>query len=279
MINPSITRYANYFERYNDESLDPFAGEYGPVMATFRASVTRESATRAALLYKQVFTTSEVQPHMYLLLTNDVHGEHVISVLHCPYLHVAPMGSAIAKLDVALMGDMQGILPPTLVYFPEDGFQHLGNLLVPTSATLDQAFADNGALQSVGPYEDEDAGTELVATRPLIYLPPQFAPITLANPTMTPRKAWESIGGLIRTGNTAAAKIDAMQPLLDWLRVACTHADPALGEHRLLSKPPSYPHPPAPSLDMAIETRLRRDLPSLIPDAGPDTSTTLAINH
>jgi hypothetical protein len=82
------------------------------------------------------------------------------------------MGLAIAKLDVALMGDMRGMLPPTLVYFPEDSFRHLGNLLVPSAATLDQAFADDGALQSVGPYQDDDTGTETVATRPLMYLPP-----------------------------------------------------------------------------------------------------------
>jgi hypothetical protein len=279
MTATSVTRHSTYFERYNDDSLDPFQGDYGPVMATFRASVAREAATRATQLYEQVFTTSEVQPHVYLLLTSDISGAHVISVLHRPYRHVAPMGSAIAKLDVALMGDMRGMLPPTLVYFPEDGFQHLGNLLVPSAATLDQAFADDGALQSVGPYEDGDSGTETVATRSLVYLPPQYAPIALANPTMTPRKAWESIGGLIRTGDNAIAQTDAMQPLLDWLRVACTHADTDIADHRLLSEPPSYPHPPVPSLDLAVEARLRRDLPGLVPDSGPDTSTTRAINH
>jgi hypothetical protein len=40
---------------------------------------------------------------------------------------------------------------------------------------------------------------------------------------MTPHKAWESIGGLIHTGDNAIAQTDAMQPLLDWLRVACTN--------------------------------------------------------
>jgi hypothetical protein len=189
------------------------------------------------------------------------------------------MGSAVDKLDVALLGDMRGLLPPTLVYFPDNAFQHTGNLLVPTSATLDQAFADDGTLQSLGPFDSDDAGTEVIATRPLIFLPPKYAPIALANPTMTPRKAWESIGGLIRTGDHAAAQITALQPLLDWIRAACTHASLENGDHRLISEAPSYPHPPVPSLDRAIETRLKRDLPGIIPDSGPDTSTTSAINH
>ena len=122
MTDNAVTRYSTYFERYNDEALDPFSGDYGTLMATFRASVGREAAQRANQLYEQVFTTAEVQPHVYLLLTQTDQGDPIISVLHRPYRHVAPMGSPIAKLDVAFMGDMRGLLPPTLVYFPEEGF-------------------------------------------------------------------------------------------------------------------------------------------------------------
>jgi hypothetical protein len=164
----TVTPYANYFERYNDESLDPFAGDYRAVMESFRAPVAREPAARAGLLYEQVFITSEVQSHVYLLLKQDASSANIILVLHRTYCHVSPMGSAIAKLDVALMGDMRGMLPPTLVYFPEDRFKHVGTTLVPTSVTLGQAFADDTVRPDVGPYKDHDAGTELVATRPLI---------------------------------------------------------------------------------------------------------------
>jgi hypothetical protein len=188
---------------------------------------------------------------VYLLLTQNDGGESVILVLHRPYHHVAPMGSRVAKLDVAFLGDMRGLLPPTLVYFPEDGFTHTGNLCVPKPATLDQAFAEDSTVEAVGPYDKDKAASEIVATRPIIYLPPKYAPIALANPTMTARKAWESIAGLIRTGNDAEMQIQAMQPLLDWLRAACTLPDIAVGNHPLVSDPPSYPHPPVPSLDRA----------------------------
>ena len=278
MTDPTVTRYSSYFERYNDEVLDPFHGDYADVMATFRASVGREPNARSSQLYKQVFTTTEVQPHVYLMLTQHEGGDAVISVLHHPYRHVAPMGSTVGKLDVAFMGDMRGLLPPTVVYFPEEGFGHTGNLLVPKPETLDQAFAGDPNLLAVGPYETGEPGTDTVATRPIIYLLPKYAPIALANPTMTPRKAWESIAGLIRTGDDSEVQVQAMQPLLDWIRAACTLPDDG-DDHDLMSELPSYPHPPVPLLDRAVEARLKLDLPGIVPDSSPQTSTTLAINH
>jgi hypothetical protein len=163
-----------------------------------------------------------------------------------------------------------------VVYFPEDGFGHTGNLLVPKPKTLDQAFAEDSSLEAVGPYAQDEPCTDNMATWPIIYFPPRFAPIALANPTMTPRKAWESIVGLIYTCDDAKVQIQALQPLLDWIRAACTN----LGDdHGLVSEAPSYPHPPVPSLDRAVEARLKRDLPGIVPDTGPQTSTTMAINH
>jgi hypothetical protein len=279
MADTSATRYASYFDRYNDEAQDPFTGDYGNVMNAFTASTGRETATKANQLYEQVFTTTEVQPHIYLMLTQNDGGDSIVSVLHRPYRHVAPMGSRVPKLDVAFLGDMKGLLPPTLVYFPDAGFKHTGNLRVPRPETLDQAFAGDVNRADVGPYDEDDAGTEVIATRPLIYLPPKYAPIALANPTMTPRKAWESIAGLIRTGDDAALQTIAMQPLLDWIRAACTQGDVDQGDPVLISDPPSYPHPPVPTLDRAVEARLKQDLPGIVPDIGPQTSTTAAINH
>jgi hypothetical protein len=163
-----------------------------------------------------------------------------------------------------------------VVYFPEDGFGHTGNLLVPKPETLDQAFAEDSSLEAVGPYAQDKPCTDNMVTWPIIYFPPRFAPIALANPTMTPRKAWESIVGLIYTCDDAKVQIQALQPLLDWIRAACTN----LGDdHGLVSEAPSYPHPPVPLLDRAVEARLKRDLPGIVPDTGPQTSTTMAINH
>jgi hypothetical protein len=97
--------------------VDPFAGNYGDLMATFRASVGREANARANQSYEQVFVTSEGQPHIYLMLTQNAQGTLTISVLQRPYRHVAPMGSPVTKLDVAFLKDMRGLLPPTMASY------------------------------------------------------------------------------------------------------------------------------------------------------------------
>jgi hypothetical protein len=174
---------------------------------------------------------------------------------------------------------LNSMWPSSEIY--EDSFHpwwSTENLLVPKPETLDQAFAKDPTLRAVGPYEQDKPGMDNVATRPIIYLPPKFAPIALANPTMTQYKAWESIVGLIScTDNDAEVHIQAMQPLLNWIRAVCTN----LGEdHSLVSEAPTYPHPPVPLLeDCAVEAPLKRDLPGIVPDTGPQTSTTMAINH
>jgi hypothetical protein len=273
----SATPYLTYFERYNDEALDPFSGDYRAVMSAFQATTGREAANRATALYEQVFATAEVQPHIYLMLTQDTEGEPVLSVVHRPHRHIGRMGTNANKQDVAFLGDMRGLLPPNVIYFPEEAFMHTGSLTVPRAEVLDQAFADDPTCTVVGPYDDNEAGTEVIATRRMMYLPPKYAPIALAHPNLTPRGAWEKIAGIIRTGQGAQDRMIEAQPLLNWLRVACT-VD-GVGAYTLLSEAPSFPHPPIPALDLSIEAQLKRDLPGLTTPAGPDSGTTAAINH
>jgi hypothetical protein len=107
MTNPMVTNHMNYFQHYNDKSLDPLLGDYGPLMTAFKAPISREPTVRVTQFCKQVFATSEVQPHVYILLTQDACRAHTISLLHRrPYQHIAPIGSPVTKLDVVLMGDM-----------------------------------------------------------------------------------------------------------------------------------------------------------------------------
>ena len=154
-----VTWRSSCFQRCNDEALDPFQGDWGSVMAAFRASVGRENGACATALYEQVFTTSEAQPRAHLMLTQH-EGNAIILVLHRPCHHVAPAGSNASKLDIAFMGDMRGLLPPALVCFPKDGFARSGNLLVPNPETLHQAFAGDPALIAVGPCETDNAGPD-----------------------------------------------------------------------------------------------------------------------
>ncbi len=62
-----------------------------------------------------------------------------------------PMGLSVAKLDVAFLGDIQGLLPLTMVYFPADSFGHTGNLPMPKPDTLHPAFSGDPASESIRP--------------------------------------------------------------------------------------------------------------------------------
>jgi hypothetical protein len=70
MTDSTVTRYSNYFERYNDEALDPFGGNYGDLMATFRAAEnpTQEltnSTNKFLLLPKSNLTSTSCSRKMF----------------------------------------------------------------------------------------------------------------------------------------------------------------------------------------------------------------------
>ncbi len=60
MTDSTVTPCSSYFECYNNEALDPFAGSYKNLMATFCVSIGREPNARARQLYEQLFVTSKV---------------------------------------------------------------------------------------------------------------------------------------------------------------------------------------------------------------------------
>jgi hypothetical protein len=70
MTGSTVTRYSNYFERYNDEALDPFGGNYGDLMATFRVAEnpTQEltnSTNKFLLLPKSNLTSTSCSRKMF----------------------------------------------------------------------------------------------------------------------------------------------------------------------------------------------------------------------
>jgi hypothetical protein len=153
-------------------------------MSTFQATTGREAADRATALSEQVFATSKLQPHIYLMLKQDTEGEPTFSIDHRPHRHIGRMGTNANKQYVAFLGDMmRGLLSPNVIYFPKEALMHMGSLTVPRAEGLDQAFADDPTSIVVGPYDDNEAGTEVIATRRMMYLPTKEA---LAHPNLTP---------------------------------------------------------------------------------------------
>jgi hypothetical protein len=82
------------------------------------------------------------------------------------------------------------------VYFPEEAFHQVRNVRVPTFEVLTRALTDPG-VQELGPYDNAEQGTEVVTTSFMMYLPPVYVARAMAQPSLTPRQAWDLIGGPI----------------------------------------------------------------------------------
>jgi hypothetical protein len=242
-------RYKNYAERYADPARDPFKGNYAGVMTHFKAPVTGTETTRAASkLNKSVWDALEAQPHAYLVLSSDParsEAPPLVYVLHRPSQLAAPLGTGGENAQYVFVGDTARCHTPTTVYWPEEPFKKTITINVPNNALLDTAFADDASIRAVGPYMDGQPGLEMVCTRSLMFLPPKYISAALAHSPMTPRQAWEIIGGSIRTDPNAERLVVDLKPLLDWIKVACTAQPvPGVAQETNMGFPvPVFPHP------------------------------------
>ena len=245
----TTTRYKSYAERYADAARDPFKGSYGGVMGHFKSPVTGTEAPEAsAKLNQSVWDTAEAQPHVYLALSSDPlkpDDQPLVYVLHRPSQLTPPLGSDQEAEQYVFLGDVTRRHAPTTIYWPEDPFKKSITINVPSNAILDTAFADDASIKMVGPYTDAQPGLEMICTRSLMFLPPKYASAALTHNPMTPRQAWEIIGGSIRSDPEAEQLVIALKPLLDWIKVACT-AQPVLGlpqEIDMGTPCPVFPYP------------------------------------
>jgi hypothetical protein len=87
----------------------------------------------------------------------------------------------------------------------------------PPDAVLDQLLAADPALSLVGPFGNEDAGTDVVRVRQAMLVPFRYVRLLLERP-LTLREAWVQVAGAIYNDGAH----DACAPLLDWFRVALT---------------------------------------------------------
>jgi hypothetical protein len=221
----SASSYASYFQRYEDASLDPFKGAYRNVLETFVARTTRESAAVSSKLMSRVLATTEIQPHAYLLLHAPQGDEPFVTMVHRPFTITPLLGDTQIEEAYCFLGDVSEMIPPQVAFFPSDAFEACGNVRVPMEEVLDSAITEEDPI--CGPYEEGVAGTEVVATRRMMYLPHRFVTLAMAHSRMTPYEAWNLIGGAIRSDaddTETASSIEDYRVLLDWLRVACTYA-------------------------------------------------------
>lgn len=63
----------------------------------------------------------------------------------------------------------------------------------------------------MGPYKDTDAGTSVITTRYLMYLPPKFVALALLQPSFTRRQVWTILGHAIHQDALAADPFTSLE--------------------------------------------------------------------
>jgi hypothetical protein len=275
--------FTTFMERYADSQLDPFQGKYASVMSQFRVRLGIEARGASDALTSKVYETANSMPHAYLIVAYDGAFPYV-TMLHRPFCVAPPLGAEEATYYMIFQGDVIDRMPPAAVMFPEKGFVQQRSLRVATLEGLD-AICSAGTFTPdmlAGPLVGEEG--EIIATRPLAFLPPKYIPLVLANPCMTPIMAYQIIGGAIRS-EAVTPEYDpaaACKPLLDWLRAAATLATNASGPAIIPIAMDPGPVPPFPvpaAVVRATKQVLERDLPGLKLGLPHEDGTVAAITH
>jgi hypothetical protein len=206
----------------------------------------------------RVYASAHEMPHAYVTLVGDKAGRlGKVQLVHRPALFPTVMGQPLTQWSnraFAFAGDVMGPAGAghiNIVEFPADAFHLVANQIrVPATAVLEAAFAVGPDVSTVGPYGENDDGTEVLRTTPdYMYVPPKYVLILLAH-SLTPREAWTRVRG---------ASEGRLCPLLDWLRIACTLC---LGQ---LVPILQQPFPMVPLADADLQSHrlalLRNDLP------------------
>ena len=254
-INPPPNPPVLYRDFFSDAANDPFNGNYTDCLAPYAVPAV---GALAANVVRTLATTCRSQnvPTAYILQHDNDLALHIYVQLDKFHFR---MGLPATPWDDGLFigkGELHHN-QQIMVEFRNDYFNQTNQVLVPTAAVIDNALAADADATSVGPYNNEDAGTEPLRVRRTCYVPPAYVPLFLAGPT-SPRAAWETVRAQIVTNN----KVAACQPLIDFLRVALTRVNDQNHATGITLPPPIAPLADALLLDRRRKL-LEVDFPSL----------------
>ena len=253
-----VTEYF-YRDFFTDAVNDPFNGDYTAVLEPYHIPLNANNANvlNPADL-RALVANGETQrvPTAFILLEPD-------NRLHL-YLQLARfnarMGMAATPWDGNLYVQKGELFRNhgLTVHFHDEYFNQVQNQIrVPSPAAIDASYAGDPDAIILGPYNQNDADTELIRCRRTCYVPPPYAALFLAGP-LTPRQAWERVrGAIVNDGREGACS-----PLLNYLRAALTRS--------LDNQPPFLALTAAPTVPAAdvllLEHRraiIERDFPGL----------------
>ncbi len=219
---PFMPVQASYRTKFSDAAYDPFNGDYRSIMDTYHVPIQANNAPTPAELSaaaSNARSSGTLIPTAFLLLQRD----HKIHCYHSISKFTPRLGMPATPWDnflFATKGDLYENVAQTTYWRSEYFHQVPGQFRVGTPATLDTALGGDPLLeQQVGPYNDQDAGTEIVRCRRCMYCPPKY--VALMMDPVTPRVAWETLYGQIVTDG----KVEECKALVQWLQLALVTTD------------------------------------------------------
>jgi hypothetical protein len=220
-IPPVIPHSATYCDYYQDDAHDKAAGNYATIMNTFMVPLAGVGALTPGQVSDAVFASAVVDPQAFVMLVVDAtHPDGRICLFHRLQRYAPQLGAPTEfdNVGYAFVGDLTNNQAPPSIEWPANAFHQVGvSIRVPQREILDQALAADPTVELLGPFGNEDAGTDVIRVRQVMLVPFRYVRILLQRP-LTPREAWVQLAGAIYNDGVQ----DACAPLLDWLRVAIT---------------------------------------------------------
>jgi hypothetical protein len=99
------------------------------------------------------------------------------------------------NLGYAFFGDLTNGQAPPSIEWPVTAFHQVGVLIrVPQREILDQLLAAEPERELVGPFGNDDAGTEVIRVCQEMLVPFCYVRLLMQRP-LTPREAWVQVAG------------------------------------------------------------------------------------
>jgi hypothetical protein len=212
----------------------------------------------------QISSNEDRVPQAWMTLSvNPLNPQDIglVQIIHRHSFYGPPMGMPhdpdVHNRLYGLLGDLQAGRQFYNVIIPDHRFSVTANVRIPTFPVINQILAQDVIPPLMGPYYAADAGTEVVRTRNMCWLPPKYAAIALGRPPMDPMEFLTIVGNAIDTDGL----MQELDPCLTWMRVAATRAapgQPAINAFEALSLAT-----PRPELTAHMWHKIELDLPNL----------------
>lgn len=255
-----------YAEYYQDASNDPYNGEYTAAMQTYNVPLANAAVIAPGPLAQQVYASASTVPMSFVLLCRDPAADPAVDPGRVVLFHRVSQFSARIGMPAtpwdnqafAFKGDVHRHQIVTVNWVQDYFYQIQAQIRVPTVQEANQQLTAQPQAILLGPYNNNDAGTELIRTRRSMYVPPRYVNQFISE-DLTPAEAYNRFVGVA----TADGTMNACAPLVDWLRAAITRSTPQ--DVSVLE----VAYPSVPLADAALINHrwniVSHDLPSLNP--------------